>query len=422
MSEHIIEIRNLTKTYKIYNKPSDRLKEAITSGSKIYSREFHALQDISFDIKKGENVGIIGTNGSGKSTLLKIITGVLSETAGEVKVRGRISALLELGAGFNQEYTGIENIYLNGMMMGYSREQMQDKVEDIVRFSGIGEFVNQPVKNYSSGMFARLAFSVAINVEPDILIVDEALSVGDTRFQMKCMKRMKEMMSGGTTVLFVSHDVSAIKKFCTRVIWLNDGMIMGEGSVRKLTNQYAEFLKKGTIVLETSCNDKFEDSGENEEVLEIDDTNIPFDPGNNIADIVAFHFRNSKGNEVSKIRPSDEITIEVVYDVYDESIRNPVLGVAMQSKNDDYMCGLNTLLDKVAIPWKYGRNRMKLIYECGVSVASGNYFLDAALMDETASVNLSHKGLIKEFTVEEEIISEGKIIIPHCWNKEKEDR
>ena len=224
MSEIAIKVEHLTKIYKLYNKPSDRLREAL--GMKVQSRDHYALNDVSFHVKKGETVGIIGTNGSGKSTILKIITGVLNPSEGNLEVNGRISALLELGAGFNMEYSGIENVYLNGTMMGFSREEIDAKLDDILEFADIGDFVYQPVKSYSSGMFVRLAFAVAINIEPEILIVDEALSVGDVFFQAKCYRRMEEMLSGGTTLLFVSHDAEMVKRMCRRAVWLNDGVMM----------------------------------------------------------------------------------------------------------------------------------------------------------------------------------------------------
>lgn len=239
--ETIIDIKHLNKVYNLYDKPIDRLKEVLSPTHKSYHREHYALNDISLEIKKGESVGIVGKNGSGKSTLLKIITGVLNPTSGEMNVQGKISALLELGAGFNPEYTGIENIYLNGTMMGYSKAEMDEKVDDIIAFADIGDFINQPVKTYSSGMFARLAFAVSINVEPEILIVDETLSVGDTRFQIKCMDKMKEMMEGGTTVLFVSHDINAIRRFCTRCIWINEGKMKEVGSVNMVSDHYIDF-------------------------------------------------------------------------------------------------------------------------------------------------------------------------------------
>lgn len=414
MSRNIIEVKNLTKTYKIYNKPMDRLKEAISVTRKCYSRDFHALQDISFTVRKGENIGIIGTNGSGKSTLLKIITGVLSSSAGEVIVNGKISALLELGAGFNPEYTGIENIYLNGTMMGFTKEQMDEKLQDILDFAGIGEFVEQPVKTYSSGMFARLAFAVAINVEPDILIVDEALSVGDTRFQLKCMKRMKEMMSGGTTVLFVSHDVNAIKRFCTRAVWLNRGVIKGDGEVRAITDQYLDYLKKGeAIVVE-------DQDGENQDVIEGVDNEVPFEPGNTMAEIVAFHFRDVEGNIVNDIGLYQPVEVELVYDVYEEKVEKPVVGIAIRGMDNDYVCGLNTLIDGIPVPWEYGRNRMILTYPQGILSVGGRYYFDAALMDETASVNMHYLGMAKEFTITSGYVGEGRYIIPHKWEGKDE--
>lgn len=392
----------------------DRLKEAISVTRKCYSRDFHALQDISFTVRKGENIGIIGTNGSGKSTLLKIITGVLSSSAGEVIVNGKISALLELGAGFNPEYTGIENIYLNGTMMGFTKEQMDEKLQDILDFAGIGEFVEQPVKTYSSGMFARLAFAVAINVEPDILIVDEALSVGDTRFQLKCMKRMKEMMSGGTTVLFVSHDVNAIKRFCTRAVWLNRGVIKGDGEVRAITDQYLDYLKKGeAIVVE-------DQDGENQDVIEGVDNEVPFEPGNTMAEIVAFHFRDVEGNIVNDIGLYQPVEVELVYDVYEEKVEKPVVGIAIRGMDNDYVCGLNTLIDGIPVPWEYGRNRMILTYPQGILSVGGRYYFDAALMDETASVNMHYLGMAKEFTITSGYVGEGRYIIPHKWEGKDE--
>lgn len=222
-NEFMIEMNHICKKYKLYSRPQDRFKEVISIKHKSYHQDFEALKDISFDVMQGETVGIIGTNGSGKSTILKIITGVLPPTEGYVNVRGRISALLELGAGFNQEYTGMENIYLNGRMMGYSRKEMERKVPIILDFAEIGEFIYQPVKTYSSGMFARLAFAVAINVEPDILVVDEALSVGDLFFQNKCFRKFEELREQGITILFVSHDISSVRQMCSRVLWIEKG-------------------------------------------------------------------------------------------------------------------------------------------------------------------------------------------------------
>ena len=237
-----ISVQEVTKVYKLYDRPIDRLKESMSLTHKSYHKDFFALDKLSFDVKKGETVGIIGTNGSGKSTILKIITGVLSPTTGTVEVDGNISALLELGAGFNSDYTGIENIYMNGTMMGFTREQMDAKMQDILDFADIGDFVNQPVKTYSSGMFVRLAFALAINVEPEILIVDEALSVGDVFFQAKCYRRMEEMMKNGTTILMVSHDMGSIIKYCQKVVLLNRGKFVAQGPAGKMVDLYKKIL------------------------------------------------------------------------------------------------------------------------------------------------------------------------------------
>ena len=241
-AETVIEVTDLCKVYKLYNKPTDRLKESLGLSRKKQFKEHYALKHVDLTIKKGESVGIIGTNGSGKSTILKIITGVLNPTGGEVTVDGRISALLELGAGFNMEYTGLENVYLNGTMIGFTKKEIDAKLDSILEFADIGEYVNQPVKTYSSGMFVRLAFAVAINIEPEILIVDEALSVGDVFFQAKCYHKFEEFKKMGKTIVFVSHDLSSISKYCDRVYLLNQGNILGEGSPKAMIDTYKRVL------------------------------------------------------------------------------------------------------------------------------------------------------------------------------------
>ena len=223
MDDVVIKVEHLKKVYKLYDKKSDRLKEAIHPGKKKYSKDFYALKDISFDVKRGETIGIIGTNGSGKSTLLKILTGVVAPSGGSYEVNGKVSALLELGAGFNMEYTGLQNIDLQGVMMGYTEEEMKTRRDDIIKFADIGDYIKQPVKNYSSGMFARLAFAVAISIDPEILIVDEALSVGDVFFQSKCFRKFDELKEKGVSILFVSHDTNAVREMCSRVLWIEHG-------------------------------------------------------------------------------------------------------------------------------------------------------------------------------------------------------
>ena len=399
--ETIIDIKHLNKVYNLYDKPIDRLKEVLSPTHKSYHREHYALNDISLEIKKGESVGIVGKNGSGKSTLLKIITGVLNPTSGEMNVQGKISALLELGAGFNPEYTGIENIYLNGTMMGYSKAEMDEKVDDIIAFADIGDFINQPVKTYSSGMFARLAFAVSINVEPEILIVDETLSVGDTRFQIKCMDKMKEMMEGGTTVLFVSHDINAIRRFCTRCIWINEGKMKEVGSVNMVSDHYIDFLK----MLDA----------ENQVGVENDKTDGFITKKGIVAEIIDFNILNVKNEKVDEVYYDETVKIQIVYDVYDEKIKYPVMGVAIRGCDDKYINGLNTLLDKKAISWKYGRNIMELEYVDGILALGGRYYFDVALYEQTATVPIQYISKVKEFNVKANYDGEGVYIIPHRW-------
>lgn len=256
-----IEITDLVKIYKLYDKPRDRVREALGLGGKKAHKRHYALNGISLRIYKGETVGIIGTNGSGKSTILKIITGVLNPTSGTVRVDGRISALLELGAGFNMEYNGIENVYLNGTMMGFSEKEIDRKLPEILEFADIGDYVNQPVKTYSSGMFVRLAFAVAINIEPEILIVDEALSVGDVFFQSKCYRRMEEIRQNGTTILMVTHDMGSVIKYCDRVVLLNKGSFIAEGAPGKMVDLYKKILANQMEDLEEELQEMNDFSG-----------------------------------------------------------------------------------------------------------------------------------------------------------------
>lgn len=250
--EIAISIKNLTKIYRLYKNPKDRLKESLSFTRKKYHKEFYALNNISFEIKKGDTVGIIGKNGSGKSTLLKIITGVLTPTTGNVFVSGKIAALLELGAGFNLEYTGLENIYLQGTIMGFSKNEMDKKLKDILDFAEIGDYIYQPVKTYSSGMFARLAFAVAINVDPEILIVDEALAVGDVRFQAKCFKKFEELKKQGVTIIFVTHDIFSVRNLCSSAIWINEGQLIVDGDTAIVTAKYLEFMNSDQIDFEST--------------------------------------------------------------------------------------------------------------------------------------------------------------------------
>jgi len=303
-----IKVENLTKVYHLYDNPQDRFKEALHPFRRSYHHDFFAVNDISFEIKKGETVGIIGKNGAGKSTLLKMITGVLTPTSGNIQVNGKIASLLELGAGFNPEMTGMENIYLNGTLMGFSQQEMESKIDAILEFADIGEFIHQPVKIYSSGMFARLAFSVAINVEPDILIVDEALSVGDARFQSKCIRKMEELAEKCITILFVTHDMQSVNKFCKDVIWLQDGKISQKGEPAKIIENYLSFMTYGLeTVREKTQENEQEINQKTKEIKLIDASNLD-SFGEKKAIINGAVFLDKNGNPTSLLTQGDYVS------------------------------------------------------------------------------------------------------------------
>ena len=413
MSDTVIDVEHITKIYKIFERPVDRVKEAFHPFHKRYSHDFYALKDISFKVEKGENIGFVGRNGAGKSTLLKLITGVLTPTEGNIRVNGTVASLLELGAGFNPEMTGRENIYLNGSIMGQSREEMEALLPDIIAFADIGEFIEQPVKMYSSGMFARLAFAVNAFVEPDILIVDEALSVGDNLFQMKCMKKMRELMDGGTAVLFVSHDMNAVRRFCDRAIWLDHGEVRAEGEANDVLDRYAEFLKYGETGIETA-KEAAEAPVEEEQAASSEERQVQ--PGI-LAEITSVRFVDKQGVEQPMAAFDEPISVEVLYDVFREEVDRPVLGVALKSMDETYVCGLNTLLDHKRISWKKGPNRMVLSYPEGLRVLGGHYYIDVALYEETATVPIQYLGMAKEIRVTADYPGEGEFIIPHRWEQ-----
>src|SRR5919202_757507 len=237
-----LRVERVSKQYRIYAHPGDRLKESLTRGRWKRHREFWALRDITFELEAGTTTGIVGPNGSGKSTLLQIIAGTLEPTHGEVIYDGRIAALLELGAGFNPEFTGTENVYMNASLMGFTRRETDRLLPEIERFAEIGDFIHQPVKTYSSGMYVRLAFAVAANVEPDVLVIDEALAVGDAVFQHRCLRPIKEIQERGATVLFVSHDAAAVRALCTRAVLMSAGRVIGDGAPSDVLNHYQKIV------------------------------------------------------------------------------------------------------------------------------------------------------------------------------------
>lgn len=362
METSAIKVENVSKIYKLYNKPSDRLKEALGLSKKTLFQEHYALRDVNFEVKKGETVGIIGTNGSGKSTILKIITGVLNPSIGNVSINGRISALLELGAGFNFEYTGIENIYLNGTMMGFSEEEIKSRMDDILSFADIGDFVNQPVKTYSSGMFVRLAFAVAINIDPEILIVDEALSVGDVFFQVKCYHKFEEFKKLGKTILFVSHDLGSISKYCDRVILLNNGTKVTEGEPKEIVDLYKQLMVKNNT--EQAEQEKKEDTPvKKKELPGIWKQSLSINPefldyGEKQGEIIDFAIIDSKGKITSSIVKNTEFTIKMKVRFH-QSLQEPIFAFTIKDLQGTEVTGTNTMYEDIPVgPVQAGDERI----------------------------------------------------------------
>ena len=362
-----IQVKELEKAYKLYDRPSDRLKEALGFAKKKRYKEHYALKGVDMTIYQGETVGIIGTNGSGKSTILKIITGVLNPTKGSVVVDGRISALLELGAGFNMEYNGIENVYLNGTMIGFSKKEIDAKMDDILGFADIGDYVYQPVKTYSSGMFVRLAFAVAINIDPEILIVDEALSVGDVFFQAKCYHKFEEFKKMGKTIVFVSHDLSSISKYCDRVVLLNQGVKLGEGTPKEMIDAYKQVLV-GQYPLPGEENETLLDDKEIEEAAaakagkkhsqkESPDSMVNPDLleyGTKEALIEDYYITDEAGRNCSAVIKGGQCSIHMKV-CFKEEICEPIFAFTIKNIKGVEITGTNTMVEKAFLePVKAG--------------------------------------------------------------------
>ncbi len=370
-NEIAIAVKDVRKIYKLYDKPGDRVKEALGFGKKSH-KVHYALNGVSMDIRRGETVGIIGTNGSGKSTILKIITGVLNPTEGEVVVDGRISALLELGAGFNMEYNGIENVYLNGTMMGFSEKEIDEKLPAILEFADIGDYVYQPAKTYSSGMFVRLAFAVAINIEPEILIVDEALSVGDVFFQAKCYHKFEEFKEMGKTIIFVSHDLSSISKYCDRVYLLNKGNLLGEGSPKEMIDAYKRVLVGQYEIPEEGNENLVEDvqiraaaEGLNPKALEY---------GTKQAEIIEYYITDDNGVRTTAVIKGAEFTVHMKVR-FGDALPAPIFAFSVKNVHGTEITGTNSMIEKAFLePGKPGQVK-DVTFTQKMSLQGGEYLL-----------------------------------------------
>lgn len=387
MSDKAIDIQKISKVYKLYDTPRDRMLEALRIGRRVRHREFSALRDVSFDVQKGEVVGIIGTNGAGKSTLLKIITGVLSPTSGTSTVNGKVSALLELGAGFNQECTGLENIYMNGRMMGYTQKEMDMRKDAIISFADIGDFIYQPVKTYSSGMFARLAFAVSINVEPDILIVDEALSVGDLFFQNKCFRKFDELKQKGTTILFVSHDIGSVRQMCSRVLWLEKGTVKAFGEVQEICDQYMDEKRRGSEFVSAHL--------ENIDASELRVTEVNQEReypairyeedrfGSDKVKIQSAYFTDRNGEKCKTLYVDREYDAHIVVSCM-QDVESIIVGMVMENNKGLPLYDINNYINQgETIRGKAGKTYELVYHYCLPRIMNGVYVLGVAVADGT---------------------------------------
>lgn len=405
MAEDVaIALNNVSKCFKRYEKPSDRLKEVLLPGQSR-AQEFWALRGINLEVKQGETLGVIGQNGSGKSTLLQIIAGTLTPTTGDIRVKGRVSALLELGSGFNPEFTGRQNVFFNGQILGLSQAEIAAKFDEIVGFADIGDFIDQPVKTYSSGMFVRLAFAVAINVDPDILIVDEALSVGDGIFVHRCMAKIKSFQDRGGTILFVSHDVGAIARLCSQVVWIKLGEVTGIGEPVEITKQYQAWTydsinayQQKEIEQDAHTDNKSKKKKLGEQLSSECKLN-PFTSeqyrsfpqvsrfGTGEAEIVEFEVFDEEGESVNFVYPGDNIRAVVKALVFAE-VRNPIIGVLVYDRLRTAVTGFNTYQLRQDLPKLVPGEVLETIFHLKwPEIQGGGYLLEAAIVNGSQDSN-----------------------------------
>lgn len=417
-----VRVAGLGKSYRAYAAPRRRLFQMLYStGARITrgawavrlgtraNAQFHpivALQDIDFTVRQGETVGIIGRNGSGKSTLLQILCGTLEPTVGEAAVNGRVAALLELGAGFNPEYTGRENVRLNGELLGLSPDEVRQRMPEIEAFAEIGEFIDHPARTYSSGMYMRLAFAVAAHTSPDVLVVDEALAVGDIRFQMKCIERMNLLKARGATILFVSHSPEQVKRFCDRAIWLHRGRLMLDGPSARVCDEYRDFMMRGEASPPPSPGDA--PAGVS-----------PASPSATVTPALAgkspLPARLVRvGVDAERLRPHDSLEVRVEYEVVDPVVDGLLIGVAIYTSARQYVFGPNTHLEGVEIPRTRGRHvvayripRMPLL--------PGSFDIDVGVFVEKGLVPLDYLTGACTITIESDYVSEGLVYLEHSW-------
>ncbi len=402
MREIAISLKNVSKCFKRYTHPVERLKEILLPG-KSRADEFWALQDINLEVPKGQTLGIVGRNGSGKSTLLQIIAGTLTPTAGEVRVNGRVSALLELGSGFNLEFTGRQNVFFNGRLLGLSQKEIEDKFDNIAGFADIGDFIDQPVKTYSSGMFVRLAFAVAVNVEPEVLIVDEALAVGDFVFQHRCMRLMRALMDSGVTTLFVSHDSSAIKTLCNSAVMIHEGKVYTSGLPNAVIIEYLKLsteqeLGEVKAELEQSYSHASDNTESNNfsalheaEVLSNQQEQNKVKPprrGNRkalIEEVKLLNFIGECINDSHILGFNESVTLLIDVQVY-KPLQGCIVGFFICDKNGNEIIGSNTFEENFPIGKLDSGDRITIEFKFSLPLRAGSYSLTVAGSENYSSV------------------------------------
>ncbi len=395
-----IRVNNLSKCYQLYNQPSDRLKQFLWRGRRQYFREFWALRDVSFEVDKGEVLGIIGRNGAGKSTLLQLLCGTLTPTSGNVEVNGRIAALLELGAGFNPEFTGRENVFMSAAILGLSPKEIEERYEEIVDFSGIRDFIDQPVKTYSSGMYVRLAFSVATSVDPDILIVDEALSVGDGQFSRKSFDRIMALKARGTTILFCSHSLYQIEALCDRAIWLNNGTIEKIGTPGHAVMAYNQFLTRV--------------ENKDDITLESNEPSVTSPKGTAKIMSLSASCDGYKGKELFVRSRISNLCIEINF-IFDTCLPTPSVAVVITDTDERKIISSGTANEYMTLtPTKEGHVCVSLTYK-NIALLKGQYLVYAFLMCEKGIHFYESANMFAKLIVEQDDLELGIVSLPHTW-------
>ena len=400
----VLRVESVSKQYRIYTRPADRLKESLTRGRLRRHKEFWALHDVSFELAKGVTVGIVGPNGCGKSTLLQIISGTLEPTHGDVWHEGRIAALLELGAGFDPEFTGAENIYMNASLLGLSRRATDKLFPHIERFAEIGQFIYQPVKTYSSGMYVRLAFAIAASVEPDILVIDEALAVGDAVFQHRCLRRIKELQESGTTVLFVSHDLAAVRALCSRAILLNAGRIVSDGRPVDVLNHYQKIIMERERVFEADSAPATGKTtiGGTETLAPLSYT---YRHGDGSAEILAADLADAARRRVETVETGEPLTMRILARLNND-IDDPVVGFLIRNRHGISAYGTNTKEQQIEFGAVRRGDLLDVVFSFNCWLGVDDYSISCAVHSRNGEANDWIDGA-RFFRVTSAVLTEG---------------